>query len=185
MHFAGLYRFRRVRVVERAVANDGLHSSAVRKDPLRAAWLIAHRDLLQLFEASNRWFVPVERYWSLFELHRDEPWAEEVAIAAARTFIPSDECTETCVLFKISQTWARYWVYFPRGTIVSEALTRATDRAKYAGSFDCSDGQPDITLKLTGDIRRTLGEVTAREKKALLSHLEEIERSCSKRLPPR
>lgn len=117
-----LLQLRRLRVLDRAARAPGTDRWAVAREPLMVAWFHAHEDVLLAYEPAGRWLLPADVYWDLFERHRDTPWAEEMAWAAARAAVPADECYAVCQLRRVSRTFARYWAAFPAGRWVPEAL---------------------------------------------------------------
>src|SRR5258708_18268948 len=69
--------------------------------PLRDAWITAHRDALAYFESGDLWYVPADRYWSLFELNKDAPWAEDAVWAGEQVRDGQEECYADCHLAMI------------------------------------------------------------------------------------
>jgi hypothetical protein len=175
---SGLLQLRRLQIVQRAIADPALSGPGAPRAPLSRAWIFAHRDIVWNFEPAAQWVIRPETYWALFEQYRSEPWAEEIAWAAAKTRVLTDECYEGCVLDGLHRTYARYWTSFPRGTFVDEALTTAFEPARYAAGLGCVDGASDRLRQLLTAIRASLDEVTAPGRRALVEQLDAIERAC-------
>lgn len=175
---SGLLQLRRLQIVQRAIADPALSSPGAPRAPLSRAWIIAHRDLVSHFEPGAQWVIRPETYWALFEQYRSEPWAEEIAWAAAETRVYTDECYEGCVLGGLQRTYARYLAAFPQGTFVDEALTPAIERARYAAGLGCVDGASEALRQLIAAMRASLDEVTAPGRQALIDQLDAIERGC-------
>ena len=82
------------------------------------------------------------------------------------------------------QTYLPYWKTYPRGSHVTDAVTRASRRMEYAARFcpivaggELSD-DPDRIRDLVGSIRESLIDVAVEARAELLAHLAEIERTC-------
>jgi hypothetical protein len=175
---SGPLQFGRLRIVERLVLQaDG---QSIDREPLKRAWILAHRDLLWHFEPGDQWYVRPDVYWSLYERHKEAPWAEDLAWAAAQLWVPSDECYADCVLEKVNQTFVQYWTRYPDGVAVKQALAQAIPMVKYSASIACHDKHVSysVSRELLDQIRRSLAQVTASEKEQLLESLDHIQRKC-------
>ena len=175
---SGLLQFRRLQIVERVTKVPSALGRIVFMDPLKRAWFIAHRDNLRYFEPDDEWFIRPEPYWSLFEKNKDAAWAEELASFVALRVIPSDECYAECALSKIVQGPLQYWTRYPNGKSIHEALQKAISHATYAVETSIYNAPPQPTLN---EIRRSLANVTAPEKRRLLDLLDEADRKYSER----
>jgi hypothetical protein len=178
---SALLQFRRLQVMTRAAATVESGRS-VMKDPLKEAWFLDRQHLLSYFSPGDDWYVPVGVYWKLFEEHRTAVWAEELAWAAARMDIPSDECEDDCALYKIEQTFARYWSEYPKGTYVGDALSGSSWLVDYAMGVACADrqSQPDIA-ETAARLRASLAHVTDPKNDEIRRQLTAIERCRSGR----
>jgi hypothetical protein len=173
---SGLLQFRRLQIVERVTRLPSAYGRIVFMDPLKRAWFIAHRDFLRYFEPDDKWFIRPEPYWSLFEKNKDAPWAEEVASTVGLRVIPSDECYSDCALSKIVQGPLQYWTRYPNGKSIQEALRKAVSLATYAVETSIYNAPPLPTLN---EIRHSLANVTAPERRRLLDLLDEADRKYS------
>lgn len=175
-----LLQLRRLQVIDRALAAPDANRWAVADDPLKAAWMHAHADLVQPFEPAGRWLMDAEVYWRLFEEHRGSEAAEMIAWAAAQGSVPADECYASCQLDMIRRTYGRYLVEFPRGKNAEEAVLRAGQIAEQGAALGCEmEGEAPRAMDLVETLRSSLVEVTAGRKQALLSHLGRIEGACA------
>lgn len=177
---SGLLQSGRLRIVERVVREATGRS--IERDPLKKAWVLAHRDLLDYFDPDDAWYVRPDAYWSLYERHKQAPWAEDLAWAAAQLPIPSDECYANCVLDKVNRTFVQYWRRYPTGTYITPALAQATPLVNYATRLACSDRQSkeSVDRDLLNTIRNSLAHVISPEKRELLASLDEIQRKCAR-----
>jgi hypothetical protein len=152
--------------------------------PLRLSWVLGHADLVVYFEPGANYFVPVGRFWELFERHRNAAEAEQIAWAAATTPVYGDECYTDCVLSMVIQTYMPYWRAFPTGPHVAEALDAAMRRADYAATFCANVAEGSLTLgprlpAMIVELRSSLDAVTTARKHELLARLAQIEQGCS------
>ena len=172
---------RHLEIVERAANRIGLNLQ--RLEPLELAWVRGQAASGRLLNGA---------YWDLYERYADAPEAEPLAWAAAdkaNAFIPSiDECGPPCYLSQITTSTMRYWVAFPEGPHIVEALELAAERLDYVSRLcvvvttrmDSSQG-PDVVSGIKEDstqIRSSLDAVTVSANEALLTHLDEIDYWC-------
>ena len=175
---------RHLQVVERAASRVRVrYGWAV--EPLQLAW-IRGQSVLRGPEVIGRFWVPASAYWDLYERYADAPGAEPLAWAAAQAYIISDECETNCYLSQVAASTMRYWVTFPEGSHVVEAIERGAERIEYASRFCIlvtsrrrllSPGVPRIE-ELIVQIRSSLDAVTEPAKEALLTHLDELKDGC-------
>lgn len=180
---SGLLQFRRLQIITRAIATPEASGRKVAKAPLMAAWFLAHDRLVRYFGPADEWYVPVDVYWELFEKHKAERWAEELAWAAAQIWMPSDECYTACALGKIVGTFARYWSEYPRGVHVSDALARAAKLSDYGAAGGCTQDEPEHTMDLVASIRQSLSKVIDPGGDRLQRDLTAIARACGGMAP--
>jgi hypothetical protein len=169
---SGLLQYRQLQIFER-LAEQTHSKQQISQDPLKVAWLIAHRDVVRYYEPDGAYFVPVEVYWSLHDRYPREPWSEELAWAAAQLHVPSDACTSDCVLDKIERTWAQYWKRYPDGRFVKDAIEKAIPMIDYASSMS-SDGA-DLR-PIFERLRRSLDPVPGAIKAAVMNRLNDAPR---------
>lgn len=173
-----LLQLRWLQILERATRAVGSRRSVTR-NPLVYAWFVAHRAELRYHEPSGGWMLPADVYWSLYAEHRNTPWAEEIAWAAARGDLGGDECDAACRLDMLSRTYARYWKEFPQGRWVTEALTQGVRQTDYGLQAGCDyGGTAEAARVLATSIRESLAFVTNPRKDQLLAKVREIERIC-------
>ena len=175
---SGLLQFRRLSIIERAVSLPTVKRYLVVKDPLMRAWLLSHQDLLKFFEPDGAWFLQPETYWALYEKHKHEPWAEELAWAAAQVWVPSDECYANCALQKVHRTFQHYWTRFPNGIWIHTAIEKAASMAKYGARVACED--LPVPRPFFDEMRASLAGVTDPGKQELLESLNELEQAQGK-----
>lgn len=147
------------------------------------AWVLGHADVVLHFEPGANYYVPVGRFWYLYERHLDDPEADEIAWAAATTRVYSDECYTDCVLSIVAQTHTRYWRAFPKGPHIEESLAAAIGRAEYAAQFCVNVSSGELTLgsnlgSLLAELTGSLDAVAAMGKGELLGQFAKIEREC-------
>ena len=149
-------------------------------EPLQLAWVIGKFDVLEGPEIIGRFQVPASVYWELYERYADAPEAEILAWAAAQAPTRTDECGSTCILWLVERSVMRYWVAFPEGSYIVEALDRGAERLADA-SRDCvlypSLTGPGIEEDIA-QIRSSLDAITVSAKEVLLTHLDALDDWC-------
>ena len=175
---------RHLQVVDRAASRVRVrYGWAV--EPLQLAWMRG-QSVLRGPEVIGRFWVPASAYWDLYERYADAPGADPLAWAAAQAYIVSDECETNCYLSQVAASTMRYWVTFPEGSHVVEAIERGAERIEYASRFCIlvtsrrrllSPGMPRIEERIV-QIRSSLDAVTEPAKEALLTHLDELKDGC-------
>lgn len=173
---------RHLQIVQAAARAAG-DSWGLRKQPLRLAWVLGHADLVVHFESGASYYVPVGRFWELFERHRNTAEAEQIAWVAANTRVYGDECYTDCVLSIVIQTYMPYWRAFPTGPHVAEAVDAAIRRADYATQFCAGVAEGSLTLgpglpQIIAELRSSLDAVTTARRSELLARLARIEQEC-------
>ena len=148
-------------------------------DPLMRAWILSQDPAVRYFEPAANWFVSRESYEELHERFSDDPLAEELLWAAARQ-PPSDDCEgpADCVLRRPLRSVATYWVRYPDGRFVAEAVAQAVGQLR--GLVRCdrfSITDPPTPARLD-ELRATLGEVAEADKAPLLALLANAEAGC-------
>lgn len=165
-------RYRRLLIVERAVAH--LSTWSIADHPLTRAWIAAHSDVLRFFEPDAGWYVPATAYWSLYDAHRTEGWADSVAWTAAQHLGPGDECMTECYLSMLASGPEEYWTRLPHGAHVRDALVLADKLASTALEMAPDEVPPRSEIEA---IRKSLSNVAAPEKAKLIDLLDRIERT--------
>ncbi len=171
---------RHLQVVERAASRVRVNYRwAV--EPLQLAWVIGKFGVLEGPEIIGRFQVPAAAYWELYERYADAPEAETIAWAAAQAPTRTDECGSACILWLVARSTMRYWVAFPEGSHIVEALERGAERLVAASRF-CMLYPSLLDLPGIGEriaqIRSSLDAVTVSPKAVLLTHLDALDDSC-------
>ena len=170
---SGHLQFRWLQLISRAVGLDGFNEDK----PLVESWILSHGDLLDRFQPSGEWSVPISEFWRLFESNEAAPWSEELAWFAANLPLQHDECETTCILAGyIGNRILQYWTRFPSGLHIGQALVEASKRLQEVDPAICDKDD----LKLLADIRRSLSKVAHPSKREILNSLADIERACAK-----
>ena len=138
-------------------------------------------------EIIGRYQVPAAAYWDLYERYADAPEAETLAWAAVQAPIRIDECETECILSIVRGSAMRYWVAFPEGRHIVEALERGAARIMEAPRYCVWVAQSGIERspwlregieERIARIRSSLDAVTVTAKEALLSDLDELDYWC-------
>jgi hypothetical protein len=148
-------------------------SFSAAESPAKAAWIVAHQDLLRFFEPSASWSVDASKFWALFDANRSAPWAEALAWTAAQKLPGADECGADCHLDMIQFGPQKYWTLFPNGPHIGAALARADSMAR-DGIASVSEDAP--TRPRIDSVRASLRQVTAPQKAHLIDLLDQLER---------
>ena len=175
---SGILQFRRLSIIQRAISLPTATGRAAERNPLTRSWLSSHEDLISYYDPADRWFLPPEPYWELYEKHRLEPWAEELAWTAAQVGIPADECYAECALEILRRTYEQYWTRYPKGAFIGEAIEKASSISSYASTPDCEYSQ--VSPKILSGIRESLAPVTAPAKSAIIDALNKLEQAQKK-----
>lgn len=175
-----LLQLRRLQLLARASRAPGTARWEVAEDPLMSAWFFHNRDVLSSHEPAGRWVVTADTFWRLYERHADTEWAEEIAWAATRGALIGDECDGACMLRGLLQTVARYWVEFPDGRWVDEAIGVAEEVAERAARVGCMYTPAEEARQVVGEIRASLAEIEAVDPEPLLASVSELDRSCAR-----
>ena len=177
---SGVLQARRLQLIDEAA-----WKSPDLREPLAQAWILAHRDILHGSPFSwSSWRVRPDVYWSAYESFESAPGAEDLAWAGAQATVFVDECYTDCALSVLTQTYMQYWVRFPAGREVVEAITRSIRHTEDAASFCIlvSTGHLGIDRQRAGtlvnELRESLDAVTADERDLLIELLSEIEAGC-------
>lgn len=180
---SGPLQYRRLLLVSKAA--DAMHAQyGVTENTLATAWALGHSDMLRHSPFSSNWYPLTAPYWSLYEVQRHEPWADDLAWTAAQLRPPLDECYSDCVLENLVVDGPlQYWIRIPEGKNIVSALELATERARYTVGVACLDPARPIPreFQLIDRIRGSLTKVRAEEKNALLAQLAQIEAACKKK----
>jgi hypothetical protein len=177
---SGILQFRKLSIINQAISREDAGGHVLDREPLKKAWVLAHGTLVSYFEPGDEWVMRPEAYWNLFEQYKQEPWAEDLAWAAAQLNIPGDECYAYCLLERIDKTFLQYWSRYPNGYAVSQSLIEAARIAKGAADVACFDKGTDYSVPrpVLEKIRNSLVEVIAPQKSQLLEYIDQVERKC-------
>lgn len=177
---SGLLQFRRLSLIEQAVSREDARGHMIDKDPLKKAWALSHKEVLYYFEIGDEWRIRPEAYWSLFEQYRKDPWAEDLAWAAAQLPLSGDECYAACLVERINKTFLQYWTRFPKGYAIDQALTKAAQIAQDAAAIACFDKDVNYSVPrpVLENVRNSLREITGPAKNRLLNDIDQIESKC-------
>lgn len=162
-------------------------------DALTLAWIGALEDEVTLAHEGNIWTLSDEVYLNLYEKHRSDPLAEEIMWEYARESIRRDcEGVLACeVEDGVINRLARYWIDFPHGRHVAEAVEEARTvigdglescRAARGRGTDSREarmwgwsGWDRSGAEITRELRATLEAVRDEDKAPLLKQLAELE----------
>ena len=145
------------------------------------------------FEPGGSWILRDEAFLNLYEQHKDNPVAHEVLWKLANTWAPHDCEGQFACTFRVRVTkrWARYWIGYPRGPNVAEAVSTAQDILEYflEGCRTSRNAAPESWqarwgehvaweyggAEVAADLRASLTEVEEAIKAPLLDSLDELE----------
>ena len=183
---------RHLQIVDRA-ADRVRFSPTNHVEPLQHAWVLGRSGQVEVASFSRVFYVPAEVYWELYERYADAPEADAIAWAAAQVHIPIDDCEPVCLLSVVAQSTMRYWVAFPNGSHIVEAIERSAERIEEASRY-CVQitsggigrsprlGFESVRVSIeeySAQIRRSLDAVTVSAKDALLTHLDDLDYWCA------
>jgi hypothetical protein len=177
-----LLQYRRLQMLDRAAAQASTNASAP-VSPLKLAWL---RSKFNRNEFGATWFIPPERYWSVYDAGPGASWAEDVAWTAEQAEVPRDECYSECLLELIEKQPMQYWSRLPAGKHVHEALEQGSSLAKSALETACYDNLPPadsispVPRRMVTEIRRSLTNVHDSGRAEVENYLGAAERKCGK-----
>jgi len=162
-------------------------------DALTLAWIRALEDEVRLAHEGNIWTVSEEAYLSLYEKHRSDPFAEEIMWEYASESVRRDcEGVFACDVEEgVINRLARYWIDFPDGRHIAEAVEAARTVIDY-GLQSCNAARgPETDSRearvwkwsgwersgdeITQEMRTTLEAVSDEHKAPLLETLAELE----------
>ena len=172
---SGLLQFRRLMLIERA--SNLVTAFSVQDEPLRHAWIVAHRGMLGFAEPDAMWFVPNELYWELYDANVGALWTEDLAWHAAQRTPPGDECGADCYLGMIAYGPQQYWTRLPNGRSIGKVLTLAIRLADNA--IQGIEEEAPTRAAIDG-VRSSLVRVGSPEKQALLDRLARLDRAVKR-----
>jgi|GEM_PF-4299570 len=162
-------------------------------DALTLAWIRALEDEVSLAHEGNIWTVSDEAYLNLYERHRSDPFAEEIMWAYASESVRRDcEGVFACeVEDGVINRLARYWIDFPHGRYIAEAVEEARTVIGH-GLISCMAARGRDTdsrearmwgwsgwdrsgAEITRELLATLEAVSDDDKAPLLEKLAELE----------
>lgn len=181
---SGLIQFRRLQMIEQMLGGDDAANDAVNGNPLKKAWILGHKDLVQYSEPSGHWWLRKAPYRELLERYKGEAFAEEIAWALTPDG-PGDECDANCILEQIADGPMWYLSRYPAGAHAQAAMKDAMEGASQAAGMACSmDLPPDwrdpVKQDVVQKIRDALAKITLPGKPEILRSLNEAEQNCKK-----
>ena len=162
-------------------------------DALTLAWIRALEDEVGLAHEGNIWTVSDEAYLSLYEKHRSDPFAEAIMWEYASESVRRDcEGVFACeVEDGVINRLARYWIDFPHGRHIAEAVEEARTVIGHGlGSCKAARGRETDSrearmwgwsewdrsgAEITSELLATLEAVSDEDKRPLLEQLAELE----------
>lgn len=149
-----------------------------RRDPVILAWILLQGQTVRYFEPGGTWQVTRREYEALYERFAETQWAEELLWASARQ-PRSDDCETTadCRLGRPLQSVATYWVRYPDGRFVTEAVAQAINQLRGLTRCDRYRYEPATPARLE-ELRGTLEDVPIAQKTPLLALLDDVEAGC-------
>lgn len=169
-------------------------------DVLTRAWIGALGDEVKMAHEGNIWTVSDEAYLSLYEKHRSDPFAEEIMWEYASESVRRDcEGEFACAVEEsVLNRLARYWIDFPNGRHIAEAVEEGRVELGY-GLESCEaarrpepnsmearmwgwSGWGQSGEEITRELLATLEAVSGKDKAPLLEMLGELEQ-CAGQVP--
>jgi hypothetical protein len=179
---SGLIQFRRLQMIERMLGGEDGGSDAVNGNPLKRAWILSHKKLVEYSEPSGRWWLRKAPYRELLERYKSEAFEEEIAWALTPAE-PGDECDSNCMLENIANGPMWYLSRYPAGAHAQTAMKEALEAASQAAGMACSkelppDWREPVRHEVVQKIRDSLAKITLAGKEEILRSLDEAERRC-------
>lgn len=174
-------------------------------DPRAQAWVESIGDEVEYAadrRGTERWVVGRDTLEALYDAHRDEPIAEEILWKIVRYPYDLNKCNlDSGCAFDVAQGFSRYWLAYPRGSFLSEAIWTAlghldgrTSRIGSRGILQpceaARDAAPDSWwieawerldwesegFAASRRFLATLSEVAEEDKAPLVRYIDEVER---------
>ncbi|WP_420449003.1 hypothetical protein [Candidatus Palauibacter sp.] len=186
---SGLLSLRRLQVLGRVLRTSNFFSA----DALVRGWVEQLADDVRYFEPGARWYVRDEAFQRVYDAHRDGPEGEEILWELATGPAPHDcEGEFACTArVEVLEKFARYWIDYPRGRYVGQAIDVAAARlGGFLRTCDAARGaEPDSReaqwwewtywdpsgAEMAADIRATLAEVPPSDAEPLTTVLDRLE----------
>ena len=162
-------------------------------DPLVYAIVQSLGEDVRYFEPGGRWEVRDEAFLNLHEQYKEHPGAHEILWTYVNRGISHDcEGDFACTAHvRVMDRWAWYWIHYPQGPRVADAVSEALDVLEYfmdlcraarnapPGSWEAR-GRRNIAwehggAEVASDLRASLTEVEGATKAPLLNALSELE----------
>ena len=162
-------------------------------DPLTWALVQSLEDEVAYFEPGGMWTLRDDALLNLYERHRGQPEAHEILWRLVMSPAYNDcEGIFSChARASVLNRLARYWVAYPDGPRVAEAVTRARDRLQWVlqgcrAARDAAPGSREsrwreaVRWEQTGaetarELRASLSEVASENKAPLVELLDALE----------
>ena len=170
----GILSLRRLEVIERWLGTFDSFDA----DPLTVAVVQSLKEEVVHFDPGGIWILRDDAFLKLYEQHRDSPEAHEMLWKLATATAYHDcEGSFACHAHIILSRVGRYWVAYPRGPHIAEAITRARDALQW-DLDDCDaarDAVPDYPGAGWSEFARweESGAEAARELRASLTDVAE------------
>ncbi len=170
-------------------------------DPLTRAVVRSLEEEVRHFEPGGMWILHDDAFLTLYERHRGGPEAHEVLWKLATSGV-NEDCEGEFACF--AHSWivdrvGRYWVAYPSGSHVAEAVTRARDRLQWwldgcRAARDAPPGSREAQWServgwagrgegAAAELRRSLGEVAEEVRAPLVEVLDGLE-GCARGVNP-
>ena len=162
-------------------------------DPLTLSIVRSLDTEVRSFEPGGNWMLRDKAFLNLYEQHKDSPVAHEILWKLANLTAYHDcEGQFACTFHvRVMEKWARYWIGYPRGPHIAEAVSTARGLLEYflEGCRAARNAAPEsryarwgeIALweyggaEVAADLRASLTEVEEATKAPLLDSLDELE----------
>ena len=132
-----LLKLRRLEVLRGALI-AAQSTSEWRSDPRTEAWIESlggDVEAIEDWRGEHRWVVRRAAFDALYEAHREDPLAEEILWKGVRNHPLRTDCQRnlTCVFDGPLPDLARYWLAYPDGRFVDEAVWTAMGWLRASG----------------------------------------------------
>ena len=193
---SGILGLRRLELIERWLATFNSRDA----DPLTRAVVRSLDEEVLHFDPAGVWILRDDAWLALYERHQGRPEAHEILWKLATSAVHEDcEGSFACH----ARSWAldrvgRYWIAYPGGPHVVEAVARARDRLREfleacSAARDAGPGSREARrwgfagweengAETVRELRASLGDVAEQDKAPLVELLDRLER-CAGGVP--
>jgi hypothetical protein len=168
---------RRAEIVDAALSTISLAES--RDEPLIQSFVLSQGSTIRYSEPAGRWHVYRAFYRDIYRRFADSPQAEDLLWAAAH-HPPYNACENSisCRLERPLESVATYWVQYPNGRFVAEAVELALEQL--GALANCRALDPEAaTPRVVADLLATLENVDPARKSSVVALLESVLTECS------